>query len=175
MKRLVYAGLILAIAMAMCPRADALVVLRTSVMGCGGEYVSDPNYDHWCTIGQAAIGRAGNAFYLHHAGFWYPTSYHYSEVLEPRPGLPIEFALGYGTPNPLSAAGSIVYAVPTQSHVAIRLFDVTGRQLQTLVNGHVEPGYHEARLRPQGLSGGMYFCRMDAEGFTATKRFVLLR
>ncbi len=175
MKRLVYAGLVLGIALAICPHAGALRVLRTSVMGCGGDYVSGPIYDHWCTIGQAAIGCVGNAFYRHCAGFWYPTHHHFSEVLDPLTGVPIDFSLGCGTPNPLSAAGSLVYAVPTPSHVTIRLFDVMGRQVQTLVNGHVQPGYHEARLRPDGLSGGIYFCRMEAKGFAATKRFVLLR
>ena len=175
MRRLLWAGSILGIALLLCPRSDALVVLRTSAMGCGGGQVSDPNYDHGCTLGQAVVGLAANAHYRHYAGFWYPTSYHYSEVLDPLAGMPIEFALGYGTPNPLGAAGSIVYAVPKAGHVTIRLFDVTGRRVQTLANGHVEPGYHEARLRPQGLAGGIYFCRMDAAGFSATKRFVLLR
>ncbi len=175
MKRLVCAGLVLGIALLACPRADALVVLRTSVMGCGGDHVSDPNYDHWCTVGQAAVGQTGNAYYLHYAGFWYPTSYHFSEVMDPLAGVPTAFALGYGTPNPVGAVGSVNYAVPTRGHVAIRLYDVTGRQVQTLVNGHVEPGYHEAPLRGRGLSGGIYFCRMEAEGFSATKRLVRLR
>lgn len=45
----------------------------------------------------------------------------------------------------------------------------------TLASGWAEPGYHETALRMPGLAGGIYFCRMDAKGFSATRKLVLVK
>jgi hypothetical protein len=119
------------------------------------------------------IGTVVNATHTLHVGFWHPMNQLESDV--PEGELPAEFALAHGEANPGCALGSMVYAVPKASRVTIRLFDVSGREVQTLVDGEVEPGYHSADLRAGGLAGGIYFCRMEAEDFSTTLKLVLLR
>ncbi|MFC1572711.1 hypothetical protein ACFL6M_03840 [Candidatus Eisenbacteria bacterium] len=125
MKSAILGGLVLGTILLQFPDAGA-VGLSMNVVGSGGARVSDANYEHSCTLGQAAVE-------------------------------------------------SIIYAVPVPSQVVIRLFEVTGRTVQTLVDGHVEPGYHRATLGTRGLTAGVYFCRMDAKGFSTSKKPVLLR
>ena len=175
MRRFVIAGLVAAAVPLLSPHANAAVEMSASVIGCGGDRVIGAAYDHACTVGQAAVGVVAGTVYVHSIGFWYATSHFSSDVPDPQAGPAAEFALGYGSPNPLGAVGSITYAVPVPSHVTIRLYDATGRVMRTLVDADAAPGYHQASLVIDGLVGGIYFCRMEAEGFSYTRKLVLLR
>jgi hypothetical protein len=59
--------------------------------------------------------------------------------------------------------------------VTIRLFDLSGREIQTVLDGEVEPGYHHIHLPSSTLVAGIYFCHMEAEAFSATLKLVLLK
>ena len=174
MKPLVWGTFMLGILMFLSADSDA-TELRTDVVGCGGAYVLDANYAHWGTLGQGAVGSVSNAFYVLGAGFWYPTFGHVCAIPESWPDVPAEFALHFANGNPAGVLGSVVFAVPIPGHVSIRLFDVTGREVHRVVKGHMEVGYHQAALNTSGLVGGVYFCRMEAQGFSTTKKLVLLR
>ena len=169
------AGLIAGLVLMLPSLAAAQIELDLSVNGAGGATVSNASYVHGCTVGQAVVGTTTSALYIHNIGFWFPLGNPFSDAPEPVPGTPIEFALNLGSSNPAGSLARIAYAVPVPEHVTIRLFDITGREVRTLFAGHVEPGYHEVDLHAHGLIGGIYFCRMDAGSFSATKKLVLLR
>jgi hypothetical protein len=177
MRRIVHDVLTGAVVLLLAPRAGAEVEQRTWVVASGGGYVAGTSRDHWCTAGQPAVGISGGTLYVQSSGFWYPTQhcYPFSSVPDPTAALPTEYSLAHGSPNPLGAVGSIVYAVPVAGHVRIGLYDVTGREVQRLVDEPVESGQHEANLRTPDLAAGIYFCRMEARGFAATRKLVLLR
>jgi hypothetical protein len=167
--------LILGLAAVLPPPAAGQIWLARSVNGAGGATVSNASYVHECTVGQAVVGVCTSALYIHDIGFWFGLGQPFSDAQEPLAATPIEFGLSFANANPSGSLARIAYAVPAPSHVTIRLFDVGGREISTLIDGYVEPGYHEAELRASGLGGGIYFCRMDATGFSATKKLVLIK
>jgi len=89
--------------------------------------------------------------------------------------IPTQYSLEQNYPNPFNPNTTIEYQVPTRSHVSIKVFDVLGREVATLVNGVEEPGYKSMNFNANGLESGMYFYRLHAGTFTDTKKLVLLR
>jgi hypothetical protein len=92
--------------------------------------------------------------------------------------------LGHGHPNPFNPATTIDYAVAAPSRVTIRVFDVAGRVVRTLVDSHVAAGRRTATWDGTTDSGeraasGIYFVRMEMTGeresFTATRKLALLK
>jgi hypothetical protein len=86
------------------------------------------------------------------------------------------FALYQNYPNPFNPSTMIRFNVMRREHVTLKIFDVLGREVVTLVDRVVEPGEHTAvfsALEHQ-VSSGTYFYRMAAGGFVQTKKFILL-
>ena len=90
-------------------------------------------------------------------------------------GPPARFELAAGLVGADGGRASIAFAVPRRSPVAIRLYDPAGRAVRLLADGDYDTGWHRAELSGRGLSSGVYFCRMEAEGFAATRRVVWVR
>ncbi len=94
---------------------------------------------------------------------------------------PRSFALSPNHPNPFNPVTTLRYEVPAPGgQVSIRIFDVAGRLVRTLVNANETPGYHEqtwAGLNERGdpVASGVYFVQMIAEGFVQTRKMVLLK
>ncbi len=91
------------------------------------------------------------------------------------PGVPTTFTLLQNFPNPFNPSTTIRYGLPSQSHVTLTVFNALGQQVAQLVKGEQGAGYHEVRFDGSGLSSGVYFYRMQAEGFMETRRFLLVR
>jgi hypothetical protein len=102
------------------------------------------------------------------------------EGCESKPGIPAAFRLGLNAPNPFNPRTALAYAVPSESHVALRVYDVSGRLVRTLVDGAVEPGGHEAiwdgrNEKGHEVGSGVYFCVMEAQGFRGSTKMILMR
>jgi hypothetical protein len=69
----------------------------------------------------------------------------------------------------------IKYDLPVDSKVTLRLYDILGREVQTLVNEYISAGYHEVVLNLNNLSTGVYFYRIEAGSFVNTKKLLLLK
>ena len=94
--------------------------------------------------------------------------------------LPRATALGPSYPNPARGPISVEYQLERDERVEITVFDVLGRRIHQLVDGHQPAGRYTARWDGRGASGtpvasGMYFVRMQAGAFTDTRRVVLVR
>jgi hypothetical protein len=90
------------------------------------------------------------------------------------------FGLGPVTPNPFTGSTMISYTIPAASHATVRIYNVAGRLVRTLVDGAVEAGAHQAAWDGSDNEGrtvarGVYFCRMTAGEFSATEKVVLLK
>jgi hypothetical protein len=97
-----------------------------------------------------------------------------------RPGLPTVFRLAQNAPNPFNPKTTVAYEVPQVSEVTIRVYDVTGRLVTTLVDGTVEPGRYAATWDGRNDSGeavgsGVYFCTMETPNYHATHKMTLLK
>ena len=89
--------------------------------------------------------------------------------------VPKEFSLGQNYPNPFNPSTTISYELPKKSLVTLKIFDILGREIETLVEGVEEPGYKSVRFNASGLASGIYFYRLEAGSFTETKKLLLLR
>ncbi len=104
----------------------------------------------------------------------------YSDTEEELPELPTAYALEQNYPNPFNPVTEISYALPEGSSVLLRVFDVSGRQVTTLVDGFQEAGYRSVTWdgrddRGISVSSGVYFYRLRAGEFEETKKMILLR
>jgi hypothetical protein len=97
------------------------------------------------------------------------------------PEIPVADALGQNFPNPFNPATTVAFDLARPAVVRIGIYDVSGRLVRTLVDGSVPAGRHEIAWNGVnnagiGVPSGLYFYRMTtSEGFTATRKMILLR
>ncbi|OGU63542.1 MAG: hypothetical protein A2499_13430 [Stygiobacter sp. RIFOXYC12_FULL_38_8] len=95
--------------------------------------------------------------------------------------LPFNFSLANNYPNPFNPETTIEYTIPKATNVEIKVYDVLGREVTTLVNEFKQAGKYSAKFnisnseRSRGMSSGVYFYRMSTEGFTLVKKMMLLK
>jgi hypothetical protein len=95
-------------------------------------------------------------------------------------GVPVAFKLVQNAPNPFNPVTKVAYHVPSASRVTIRVFDVTGRLVTTLVDGVVEPGRHTAVWNGtndagESVGSGVYFCTMETPDYSSSHKMTLLK
>ncbi len=93
---------------------------------------------------------------------------------------PADFSLSQNYPNPFNPTTTILFSLPVYSYVVIKVYDILGREIATLVNEEKAPGSYEVKFNAHSnggnnLASGIYFYRITAGSFTATKKFVLLK
>jgi len=95
--------------------------------------------------------------------------------------IPASYALMQNYPNPFNPVTMIRFAIPMDSRlrgndkVVLKVYDMLGREVRTLVNEMLEPGTYELRFDGSGLNSGVYFYRLTAGDFTETRKMVLLK
>jgi len=85
------------------------------------------------------------------------------------------FELHQNYPNPFNPTTIISYSLPQLSKVTIKIFDVMGNEISTLVNGERQTGSFNIEFDASGLSSGVYFYRIVTDKFNETKKMLLLR
>jgi hypothetical protein len=96
-------------------------------------------------------------------------------VTEQPGGLPTSFELEQNYPNPFNPSTNIRFSLPHEAPVLVRVFDSLGRVQDTLVEEVLHAGNYVVDYHAAGLASGMYFYRIEAPGFTSTKKFTLLK
>lgn len=87
---------------------------------------------------------------------------------------PSDFVLNQNYPNPFNPATKITFSIPEGEHVSIKIFDVLGREVKTLLNEYKEPGDHSLEFNAAGLAGGVYLYKLQSENFNAVKKMILI-
>lgn len=94
-------------------------------------------------------------------------------------GIPTAYSISQNYPNPFNPVTNIDFELPYDGKVSILLYDISGREVGKLVNEVKTAGYHTIHFNGSGLSSGMYFYRINAEGggqsFVATKKLLLIK
>jgi len=103
-------------------------------------------------------------------------SFEFSEIIEVQFGVvPTEYVLAQNYPNPFNPSTVISYSIPTTSNVSLKVFDVLGNLITTLVNQNQEAGNYKINFNARELSNGVYFYKIRASGFIAIKKMLLLK
>ena len=89
--------------------------------------------------------------------------------------LPKAYSLGQNFPNPFNPTTTIELALPKAGHVVMHVYNVLGQKVATPVDKHMEAGVHEIVVDGSELASGVYFVNATAEGFSATKKMMLLK
>jgi hypothetical protein len=106
-----------------------------------------------------------------------PFAFNTSTTDVPIPEHPVPRALQLlqNYPNPFNPTTTIRYEIPYASHVSLTVFDVLGRQIQTLVNTFEQAGRYEVTFNAHDLSSGTYYYRLEAGGSVETKTLLVLK
>ncbi|TNE68897.1 T9SS type A sorting domain-containing protein [bacterium] len=89
--------------------------------------------------------------------------------------IPTEFGLSQNYPNPFNPSTTIKFSLPKADQVSLEIYDVTGRLVQTLVNGMRNAGYHQVQFNASGLASGLYFYRLSSKQGVVTKKLMLIK
>lgn len=132
------------------------------------------------TVGQAVVGVSGfeNGTYDIYHGFWYMPKT--SSVGTPTGPVAGEESGLWNSPNPFTSMTTIHYSIPNRSLVRIRVYDMAGTLVKTLVDGQVAGGNHQTTFNGQNESGdilatGYYYYTLDAQPTDAGGRAVNYR
>ena len=89
--------------------------------------------------------------------------------------VPDTYALGQNYPNPFNPTTSIPFSLPEASHVRLVVYDMLGRVVDTVIDGELNAGYHNATFDASTYPSGTYVYRIEASGFTSTQKMVLVK
>jgi len=89
--------------------------------------------------------------------------------------MPKTISLEQNYPNPFNPTTKIKFQIPGSKYVTLRVYDVLGHEVATLINTRLSVGEYETEFSGENLPSGVYYYRLSMEGFTATKKMVLLR
>ena len=101
-------------------------------------------------------------------------TFEYSKITtEATIAVPMEFSLSQNYPNPFNPSTKITYTLPSDSHVNLELYAITGQKVATLFNGNVEAGYYDQAVNMinYGLSSGVYIYRISGSELKSGKQF----
>lgn len=89
--------------------------------------------------------------------------------------IPSEFSLSQNYPNPFNPNTKISYLLPNAGNVTLKVFDVLGKEVATLVNEEKQVGSYEVQFDGNRLTSGIYFYQIKTGDFTETKKMILLK
>jgi hypothetical protein len=89
--------------------------------------------------------------------------------------LPEQYVLDQNYPNPFNPSTIVGYRVPVSGHIALKVYDGAGREVAVLVNGERAAGSYTVTWNASDMASGTYFCRLTMEGFTQTRKMLLIR
>ena len=90
-------------------------------------------------------------------------------------GMPSAFALSQNHPNPFNPSTTISYSLASSGFVSLKVYDLLGQQVATLVEGNRLAGSYQVRLDAADLSSGMYFYQLQAGGQVFNRKMMLLK
>lgn len=149
-----------------------------------GVAISRDNGEHWTDASEGFIGRYNRPvaicgsylFDINERGLWRrkisemitSANIHSQEPVR-------DYSLGQNFPNPFNPSTTISFSLPMRMFVSLKIFDVMGREVSTVVSEEMQAGNYSKLWNASGYSSGVYFYKLQAGGYTETKRLVLLR
>jgi len=89
--------------------------------------------------------------------------------------IPTNFILSQNYPNPFNPTTIINYSVPKSSFVSLKVYNVLGQEVATLYEGFQKAGYYKSEFNATKLASGVYLYRLQSNGFSVTKKMILMK
>jgi len=89
--------------------------------------------------------------------------------------LPEEYQLLQNFPNPFNPSTRISFYLPKNDFVTLKIYDVAGREIKTMINKQIPAGYHEIVFDADGLTSGIYIYRLITDNFTDAKKMIYMK
>jgi hypothetical protein len=126
--------------------------------------------------GESFVGRASGPSQILEGGFLVHPQFRTILVSVPQEReVPEDFSLDQNYPNPFNPSTTIKYQLAEKRRVTLKIYDLLGREMATLVDDLEEPGYKSVRWYAAGFASGVYFYRLDSGTFTSVKKLLLLK
>lgn len=107
-------------------------------------------------------------------------TFEYSAIVEVDVNVPLQFALEQNYPNPFNPSTKIAFGLAIDSKVSLKIFNILGQEVITLINQNLSAGSHEYNFNAAGLNSGVYFYKLEASGidgqnFSSIKKMILTK
>lgn len=147
---------------------EAKITVSKSKIGSAVAVFNDGNYRIVGSIGQPIRQNPGQ---LTSGQLWYlGVQIITTEVAKNENSIPTEFSLEQNYPNPFNPTTTIQFTLPEALRVTLKLFDILGRELVTLVDKEMETGVHKVLFDATDFASGVYFYRIQAESENSDAR-----
>jgi hypothetical protein len=167
---------------------NAFVISGTNIFAGtygSGVYLSTDNGASWNAVNSGLMNTyittlavSGTNIFAgtYPGGVWKrPLSDMITSVETPSGDIPKNFILNQNYPNPFNPSTTIKYSLPSESKVIIKIYNLLGQEIKTLVNAMETAGNHQITFTAGKLSSGVYLYRIQAGDFIQTKKMVLLK
>ncbi len=108
-------------------------------------------------------------------GLWKRPVSDFIGIKEDEEIVPENYSLQQNYPNPFNSSTIIKYSVCKASDISIKIYDISGREIKTLVNEYKSPGNYQVSLSGENLTSGVYFYQLEAKAYSETKKMVLIK
>jgi len=154
---------------------SAYEYLGSTTVGSNGVFsyeITDPSIEAVSLTATTSTGNTSNFAFIELI----------TDVEKEDDNIPTEFSLNQNYPNPFNPSTTIRYQLPVRSHVTLKVYDVLGRELATLVDGIEDPGYKLVQWNAGGLASGVHYYRSSmvatadqGRSFTQVNRMLLIK
>ena len=157
-------------------RGPAQSTIPWSSIGMGFVVSYSPTTILKSAVGQGFLGTMHGTNTLIESGFLADTLLRtFVTSVAEKGGVPKEYALQQNYPNPFNPSTIIRFELPRASQVNLKVYNVLGQEVVTLVDEDRPPGIYDVQFSAMSLSSGMYLYRLRAGEFVATRRLMLLK
>ncbi|MEJ2628807.1 MAG: T9SS type A sorting domain-containing protein, partial [bacterium] len=134
--------------------SDKYIVSAITIDDLGNKWI--------CTYGGLSVFREGGVIL--------------TDIEEKNVYSPVEYLLKQNYPNPFNTSTKISYSIQKSDFVTLKVYDILGRELQTLINEYQNGGRYSINFDASRLSSGIYFYRLQVgSNFMETKKMMLMR
>ena len=148
----------------------------------GGVFVSSDKGDTWNSLGLGGFGVSSLLVNPNSSALYAGTSdgaiYKNTSVVtavEEELEIPTEFNLNQNYPNPFNPATTIRFAIPEAGSYQLKVYNILGEEVRTLINEELNPGYHEVDFRASSLASGIYIYQLLGDKVNITKKMMLMK
>lgn len=145
------------------------------VISSGGGKVSGTTNIVTFSLGEPVIGKVAGSTNIAVIGFWDVYQQELLTTVEDEKPLPIEFKLEQNYPNPFNPSTRITYHLPKTANVELKVYDVLGNEIATLVDEVKPAGYYEVEFDASLISSGVYIYKIIAGDYSYSRKMILLK